>query len=649
MPQTVKKENVQLHVENIGGITEAEFEMTPGVTILAGRNATNRTSLLQAIMAVLGSDDTTLKGDADEGLVELTIGETTYTRHLSRQNGRISTSGDPYLEDATLADLFAFLLESNDARQAVARGDDLRDIIMRPVDTGEIERQINQYQSQRDDIDKKLEEIDQLSQKIPNLESEKSDLQDEINEKREELSDIESEIDDIDEDISDQRDESDELEQKLSELNNSRSQLESVRRQLETQRESLDALKEERKELETDQKEYEEVPDGRLNGIEAEIQRLREQKDSIDSSISDLQTVIEFNEDLLDGSLDIFSEIRDGNDNGDLTDQLLEDTDDLVCWTCGNKTDTSQIETMLDELRDLREEHMEKRKSLNGQINDLNEERRHLEEQQRQRTQIKTRLETIADEIVEREDRIEELKEQRHDLTDRVESLENEAEELRSEDDGDSELIDLHKEANRLEVRIERLESDLESVSEELERIEQRVDERDNLETKRDEIQKEIEGLRDRVETIEQTAIEEFNTHMAAMLDTLSYDNLERIWIERTEEQVRDGRQTVMKTRFDLHIVRGSESGTVYEDTIDHLSESEREVTGLIFALAGYLVHDVHENVPFMLLDSVEAIDAPRLADLIDYFQDYAQYLVVALLEEDAEALDDNCQRISTI
>jgi len=29
------------------------------------------------------------------------------------------------------------------------------------------------------------------------------------------------------------------------------------------------------------------------------------------------------------------------------------------------------------------------------------------------------------------------------------------------------------------------------------------------------------------------------------------------------------------------------------------LSESEREVTGLVFALAGYLVHDVHETVPF--------------------------------------------------
>lgn len=68
----------------------------------------------------------------------------------------------------------------------------------------------------------------------------------------------------------------------------------------------------------------------------------------------------------------------------------------------------------------------------------------------------------------------------------------------------------------------------------------------------------------------------------------------------------------------------------------DHLSESEREVTGLTFALAGYLVHDVHETVPFMLLDSLEAIDSNRLADLVTHFSEYVQFLVVALLPEDA-------------
>jgi len=87
----------------------------------------------------------------------------------------------------------------------------------------------------------------------------------------------------------------------------------------------------------------------------------------------------------------------------------------------------------------------------------------------------------------------------------------------------------------------------------------------------------------------------------------------------------------------------------VYEDTIDHLSESEREVTGIIFALAGYLAHDVYRTVPFLLLDSVEAIDSDRIARLVEYLNEYVDYLVVALLTEDAAALDERYTRIRSI
>ena len=102
-----------------------------------------------------------------------------------------------------------------------------------------------------------------------------------------------------------------------------------------------------------------------------------------------------------------------------------------------------------------------------------------------------------------------------------------------------------------------------------------------------------------------------------------------------------------MKNFFYLHVIRSTESGATYEDTIDHLSESEREVTGLVFALAGYLVHDLYASTPFMLLDSLETIDSERIAVLVEYFSDYADYLLVALLPEDAAALDDRHQRIT--
>ena len=75
-------EPVSVSVSNVGGIDQTTVEFSPGITILAGRNATNRTSLLQAIMAALGSENVSLKGDAAEGRVSLELGEDTYSRTL---------------------------------------------------------------------------------------------------------------------------------------------------------------------------------------------------------------------------------------------------------------------------------------------------------------------------------------------------------------------------------------------------------------------------------------------------------------------------------------------------------------------------------------------------------------------------------------
>ena len=185
----VSKATVQ--AENIGGITQTKVNIPSGVTVLSGENATNRTSFLQSVMAAVGSDDVTLKGDADEAEVELSIGGETYHRTLRRTNGSIAFGGDPYLDDATLADLFAFLLESNEARQAVVQQRDLRELIMRPVDTNEIKAEIDRLERKRNEIDDELEELDSLKEELPLLEERKRDLEDQIETKREELAEKE--------------------------------------------------------------------------------------------------------------------------------------------------------------------------------------------------------------------------------------------------------------------------------------------------------------------------------------------------------------------------------------------------------------------------------------------------------------------------
>ena len=634
-------------VENIGGISETEVELPPGVTVLTGRNATNRTSFLQSIMAAVGSTDVSLKGDADEGTVELTLGGDTYHRTLRRNGNRIAFGGDPYLEDSTVADLFAFLLESNEARRAVVRGDDLHDLLMRPVDTEEIKAEIDRLERERDAIEDQLDEFDSLKEELPALEERKHELESKIEDKRAELADVEDEIESMDADVDETREEKRELESRLEELRDLRADLEDVRADIDLEEKSLASLRSERSDLQEQRESLPDAPMGETEHIERDISNLRERKQRLETTVSNLQDVIQFNEEMLDGEQSTVSDALESGDAAEpVTDKLLAD-DETVCWTCGSEVQQERIEATLGELRSVRESQMTEIRDIEDELDELRSEKREREKQQRRREELQRELDNIEEEIDRREGRLEDLRERRDEVSVEIEAKEAQVEDLESEDF--SEILERHKEANQLEFELGRLESDLDDVSDRISTIEDRLAEESELRERREAAQSDLEDQRTRIDRIERDAVEEFNDRMDDLLGILDYENLARIWIERVQKTVREGRRNVEKTVFELHVVRTTDSGATYEDTIDHLSESEREVTGLTFALAGYLVHDIHETVPFMLLDSLEAIDSERIADLVSYFAEYASYLVVALLPEDAQALSDEYTRVTEI
>jgi len=285
--------------------------------------------------------------------------------------------------------------------------------------------------------------------------------------------------------------------------------------------------------------------------------------------------------------------------------------------------------------------------SLNNGLAELNARKEELEDGQRERDRIERRLSQIETEIEESDVTIQELQAERKELTDEIEVIETEVDE--PEEETYRTVLQLHKEANQLEYELGRLETDLERVESEIDNLERRIDQRDNTKVQLEEVKTEITELRTRIDRIEQAAIEEFNHYTETVLEMLDCANLDCIWVERVEHEVREGRRKVSRTIFELHVIRKSSPGVAYEDTVAHFSESEREVTGIVFALAGYLCHEVYEELPFMLLDSLEAIDAKRIATLVEYLNDYTGYLLVALLPEDAAALSDEYQRITEI
>lgn len=643
-------DGVRFEMENIGGIEATTAEIEPGVTVLAGKNATNRTSFLQAIMAVYGSNNASLKADADKGRVEMTLGDQTYERRLYRRNGTVAFDGNPYLEDPMLADLFAFLLESNEARQSIARSEDLREIIMRPVDTEEIKCEIRALESDREEVDRELEQLDSLSDRLPDLEEERQQLQEDIQETRASLETREAEFDDLDGKVEETRAEKEAYEEKIEELGDVRNGLRELEQQIVSERRSIESLESEYGEWESKIDDLEEVPEDRVTHISQELQRLRGQVQEMKSSVAEIQSVIQFNRDFLDdGRPEVVEDMQlDGSGSaGDVTGKLLDDTEGVVCWTCGSEVETEQIESTLDQFQSFCDEKISDRQALESRIDELKDEKSTLEARQREHENATQKLDDVEAEIQERETRLEDLIDRKESLEAEAEELEDEIEDLEAEEQ--SEILETHKEINRLQFELDQRESDLEDTESRIEEIESKLERRDALEREHDDISEEITDLRTRVDDLQEQAIEEFNSHMDAVLEQLDYERIERIWIERAQEEVREGRRKVTRSQFRLHIVRSTDAGAVYEDIVDHLSESERKVTGLVFALAGYLVHEVYDHVPFMLLDSIEAIDSDRIARLVEYLSDYADFLVVALLEEDAQALGDDYARIESV
>ena len=634
----------RLHARNVGGIGETTVDLEPGVNVLEGRNATNRTSFLQSVMAALGSRDVTLKGDAEEGRVELDLRGERYERTLTRVDDDVVFGGDTVLDDPELADLFAFLLESNEARRAVERGDDLREVIVRPVDTASLRAEIERLEAEKRDIDSALESLADVASRLTNREQRVEELENERAGFREQLADARAELDEA---------ETTEDSSALAELKDTRSDLEDVRFRLRTERESLESLRDQRADLEAERAA---LPEGDtdLDALDDRIEGLREEREELDAEVNDLQGVIRFNEEMLADASAVGDALADTqrtdsgehrrSDGGAVTDALVADADEHVCWTCGTAVETSHIQATVDRLTELREQKLARKGEVTGELDDITERRREADETRERRADVAASIADVEAEIDEREDRVAELEAERDDLEAAVAELESTTETT----DEEETALDSAKRVNELEFELERVETDLVDARDTVEELSEQLSGREALEDRRSSVVSELTGLRERVERVEANAVEAFNEHVETVLELLDYDNIERIWIERTTTTAREGRETVERSQFDLHVVRASD-GTAYEDTVAHLSESEREVTGLVFALAGALVHDVFETVPFVLMDSLEAIDSDRVAALVEYVADHAEFLVVALLPEDAAAVDRVDNRVKEI
>jgi predicted nucleic acid-binding Zn-ribbon protein len=624
-----------LTASNIGGIDRAQVEFSPGVTVLTGYNATNRTSLLRAVNGVLGGTEATLKSSADEGEVSLTIGDETYTRSYRRTGSGVATSGEPFTDSETLVDLFVSLFEDNEVRRTVARGEDLHDVVMRPVDTAAIERRIRELQTEREELKREQERVAERRNELPELEQRRGEIDERIEAIDERIADLRATVAEFEEDAEAAEDANeivDELDSRRQELSETEDEIELVESELSALETELEELREERaalpEESETDRSDLEQTLTG-----------LRQEKRELDAEISSLTTILEFNREILAGEDHQLPSIE--AEDEDVTAALApEPEQDVVCWTCGSRVERGAIDDRLAELESIVESRRSDREGVDQRIGEVEDRIQQLEQQRQRSSSIEHDIERTEEKIDQREQRLEQLESTAATLREAIQELEVEAAETEALREND--LLETYEELSELQYERGQLEQERDGIDEEIADISDLPDPAD-LSDQVDELSRQLEQQRSHITDLETAVVEEFNERMDDILGILQFSNIARVWIER-KGGASDSRGS--ETTFDLHVIREDEEGTVYEDVIDHLSESESEVIGLVVALSGYLAHDVHETVPFITLDSLEAIDAERIADLVSYFADFSSYLLVALLPEDADALPDVHDRI---
>lgn len=567
----------KLTIENIGGIRSGTASIKPGINTIRASNWQGKSSLINAIETAMGTT-TPLTEGTDYGTVELTTEADTIVTELIRQDGEVIKQGDSYLSnerDRICADLFAFLDEDNEVRQAVRTGENLEAILTRPIDFERIDERIKELRQEREQVESELERAEAASQNLPDAQEQVRRLESEIEELRSErenytTADGDSESASKQEEFSDAR----------AQRNRLKDQKERLETAISNTQERLENLREERDQLK--------VPDGL--SLESDITETREALTEVEVDIDLLESVYTANKRILDAErVDLLTEVEHGIDK-----------DTINCWICGRSTDretlNTQLEALANRLSNLRETAEEYRSNLE----EIESKQQTIRQTKRQKQDLEAEIDSLKETIADRKGSLATAKDQ-------LEQINNHIEELEATVEASNEQL------TDIESEIKYKQADLDDAREKLESLEREADQREQLKSERRSLTEDIEDLRTRKEQIKEET-------------RATFDNAIQTLISRLAPGFESARLT---SNFDLIVAREGR-----EASLDALSEGEVELLGIVTALAGYEAFDVADHVPVILLDGVGDFAGENLGQVVRYLADRATYIVTTAYPE---------------
>jgi len=596
----------QVSVTNIGGIYEATATLESGVNIVQASNFSGKSSFMNAIQTVMGTtgmfdSSHPLTEGKERGTVELDSEETTHSISLERSatNG-VVLRGTPVLEDDAdqmCARLFAFLGEDNPIRSRVREQKDLTELLQAPLDLENIDEQIATLKRKRESKQEEIKTAQRAEENIPAVNKAIATLEEELDNLCQKRNEVEtrvgSEITDnesLSEDLANRRSEVSTLERRISRLQSTLSETETQLEEKRNEKEGLDIPEQPKASTDVEEKKQ------RVDEIDLQI-------DLLEGLYRANQRVIEEDELSLVTSIDR---------------TIVEDEFD--CWICGESTTTETIESRLVALQDRVETLKQERTTLTDEIEAVEKQEREYREKKRQAAAIEEEIGELSAKRDDLQRDLTQAKARKAEVETKVSELENDLEEAETE---------LSEELTDIKSEIKLKEQELETQQNRLEELETKRKNADAVRAEVETINEEIEALKERKENKQRELKTQFDEAMATALDHFApgFDGA-RLGIKvNTENKIE---------AFDLIVARDG-----LETTIDTLSEAERELIGIVVAIAGYRTFEVSDRVPMIMLDGVSQLAADNLRLLCEYLSDDTEMLVTTAYPE-ADVVDGN-------
>jgi chromosome segregation ATPase len=568
----------KIDIENIAGIIDGNTEIDLGLNAVRGSNWQGKSSFIESIKTGLGVSKSLTEGK-EHGQVHLQTPEKDITVELARKDGTVQWSGQPYLEDEydiIRTALFSCLDERNKIRRAVREGENLEEVLLRPLDFQNIDEQIADLKRERQQVESEFSQAKEAKNRLPAIQRKVTGIEAELEDLREKYDQITGREKEETTTSAGQ----DKLAQAQSERDRAENQIERLERSIQR----LESRLEEKQAALADI----EVQEG--GNIAEELEAARKQLQDIKRDTEVLQSVYSANEMVLkENRLDLLSEVQ-----RELTG------DKISCWVCGNETRREDVEEQLEALGEKILFLRSKAKSRRDEVEELETRREDIKQSRRRKQDLESEVNTLTDKLSDHKQSLEETRERHENAQQRVEELSE------SVDETVEEITDIESE-------IKYREAELNDAQDELAALEKRASRVEMLEQERDQLQSDIEELRNRKDQIKFEAREAFDEAMGDI-------------ITRFDTGFETARLT---SEFDLVVARGGR-----EASLDALSEGELELLGFVAALAGYESFEVADVVPIMLVDGVGGLDDGNLHTLIDYLQDRAEYLVFTVYPE---------------